>query len=74
MSAERATKQVGGPKNGDSRVVPHASEKAPKWYPADDIRQPKKARKAPRPTKFRSSVPLIPPPLRSVSVPSVDCG
>jgi len=33
-----------------------ASEKAPKWYPAEDIRKPKKTRKTLRPTKFRESL------------------
>ena len=62
MSTEPKTKQIDGPKNGGSRVIPHPSQKAPKWYPADDIKQPKKVRKTPRPTKLRPSV-LIPPPL-----------
>ena len=57
MSAtEPKTKPVGGSKNGEKRTIPHPSDRAPKWYPADDIRQPKKARKTPRPTKLRPSV------------------
>ena len=58
------TKQIGGPKNGEKRTISHPSERAPKWYPADDIRQPKKSRKTPRPTKLRSSVP---PPISSAN-------
>ena len=53
-------KKIGGSKNGESRTIPDASQRAPKWYPADDIKQPKKSRKTPRPTKLRPSV-LFPP-------------
>ena len=51
---EYVEKQVGGPKNGGSRLVP--TSKASKFYPAEDVRQPKKSRKSPKPTHLRSSI------------------
>lgn len=33
-----------------------AEEKAPKWYPSEDVPVPKKVRKTPRPTKLRASL------------------
>ncbi|KAI1795181.1 60S ribosomal protein L6 [Ganoderma leucocontextum] len=51
-----ATKEatVGGDKNSSTRAVP--TQKAPRFYPAEDVRQPKKSRKAPKPASLRSSI------------------
>jgi len=38
------------------RTIPHHTEKAPKYYPAEDVRTPKKVRKTVRPAKLRSSL------------------
>ncbi|KAI9373062.1 ribosomal protein L6e-domain-containing protein [Aspergillus egyptiacus] len=50
MSDVGTTKQFGK----SERLVP--SQKAQKWYPVDDEPQPKKVRKAIRPTKLRESL------------------
>ncbi|KAF7292406.1 60S ribosomal protein [Mycena chlorophos] len=47
-------KTIGGAKNGGKRTVP--TSKASRFYPADDVRQPKKSRKSPKPTNLRSSI------------------
>ncbi|KAF7301754.1 60S ribosomal protein [Mycena indigotica] len=47
-------KTIGGGKNGGKRLVP--TSKASRFYPADDVRQPKKSRKTPKPTHLRSSI------------------
>jgi large subunit ribosomal protein L6e len=48
------TKQIGGEKNGSTRVV--SSQKAPRWYPAEDVAKPLRTRKTQRATKLRASI------------------
>jgi large subunit ribosomal protein L6e len=45
---------VGGPNNGEKRLVP--IQKAPKYYPAEDVKRPKKHRKTLQPTRLRGSL------------------
>ena len=46
------TVKVGGSKNSGERTVP--VQKAPKYYPAEDVRRPRTTRKSIRPAKLRS--------------------
>jgi len=53
MSAPEAkTKKFGS----GERKIPHHTEKAPKYYPAEDVAKPKTVRKSIRPTKLRKSL------------------
>ncbi|KAI9225599.1 MAG: ribosomal protein L6e-domain-containing protein [Piptocephalis tieghemiana] len=53
-ASEARTVAVKGEKNGKERTV--AVNKASRWYPAEDVPRPLRNRKAPRPTKIRSSI------------------
>ncbi|KAI8150316.1 ribosomal protein L6e-domain-containing protein [Fennellomyces sp. T-0311] len=48
------TVEVKGAKNGGKRVIP--AEKAPRFYPAEDIPQPKVSRKSPKAASLRASI------------------
>ncbi|KAF8974473.1 translation protein SH3-like domain-containing protein [Flammula alnicola] len=52
--AEYTEKSINGEKNGGKRLVP--TTKAPRFYPAEDVRQPKKSRKSPKPPSLRTSI------------------
>ncbi|KAK2750526.1 hypothetical protein FQN55_002127 [Onygenales sp. PD_40] len=58
MSATLDAKSVGQTKKfgKGERTIPHASQKAQKWYPTEDEPQPKKVRKTIHPAKPRSSL------------------
>ncbi|KAI0307279.1 ribosomal protein L6e-domain-containing protein [Multifurca ochricompacta] len=46
--------QINGTKNGGTRLIP--TSKAPRFYPAEDVRKPKQSRKTAKPTKLRDSI------------------
>ncbi|KAI9756258.1 MAG: hypothetical protein M4579_003925 [Chaenotheca gracillima] len=56
MSTSEAPKPTTKKFGKSERQVPHASQKAQKWYSTEDDRQPKKVRKSIRPTTVRPSL------------------
>jgi large subunit ribosomal protein L6e len=53
-TAQTKVVQIGTGKNSATRLVP--TSKAPRFYPAEDVRKPKQSRKTPKPTKLRDSI------------------
>lgn len=47
-------KEIGGAKNGGTRLIP--TKKASRFYPAEDVRAPKKSRKVSKSTKLRPTI------------------
>ncbi|KAH8917781.1 60S ribosomal protein L6 [Atractiella rhizophila] len=48
------TKTIGGKANGGSRAIP--TTRGPKYYPAEDVKTPKKSRKSTSVAKLRSTI------------------
>ena len=53
-TSDYVEKKIGGEKNGASRLVP--TSKASRFYPAEDVRKPKKSRKVNKPASLRPSI------------------
>ncbi|CDH49411.1 60s ribosomal protein l6 [Lichtheimia corymbifera JMRC:FSU:9682] len=53
-TATDKTVEVKGAKNGGKRVIP--AQKAPRFYPAEDVPQPKVSRKSPKVAPLRKSI------------------
>lgn len=52
--APHSEKKVGGKANGEKRLIP--TQKASKYYPAEDVRKPRVSRKTQGTTALRSSI------------------